>query len=50
VLAYGIGSRKTFLGLYLTGNTSSPYRECCGRSFRAGADCSGSCAISWSDC
>jgi 23S rRNA pseudouridine1911/1915/1917 synthase len=50
IRAMGIGSRKTFLRPYLTGNTSSPCRECCGRYSRAGADCSGSCAISWSDC
>ena len=45
-----IGWRRTFLRLFRTGNTSSLYRECCDRSFRAGADCSASCAISWSDC
>jgi hypothetical protein len=37
IRAMGTGSRKTFLRPYLTGNTSSPCRECCGRSSRASA-------------
>lgn len=50
VLAYGDWVEHNILAPCRTGNTSSPCRDCCGRSSLAGAHCSRSYATSWSDC